>query len=108
MNAASLVFKIYSGNKSILFCGEIDISQLKNILLFKNILKSDILVFPHHGSKTGFYPPFMKKVSPELTIFSCGWKNIYHHPAKKVLRYMESENMLYKRTDFDGCVEIED
>ncbi|MCK5076013.1 MAG: DNA internalization-related competence protein ComEC/Rec2 [Calditrichia bacterium] len=107
LNATSLVLKIFSPEQSILFCGDIDIKQLQNIIIFENTLKSDVLVFPHHGSKTGFYPPFMKIVSPELTVFSCGWNNIYHHPAKEVLQYLEKEKMVFKRTDINGCVEID-
>ena len=107
-NATSLVFKVYSQGKTILFCGDIEFDQLRYLDKFYKILKSDILIFPHHGSKNGLYPPFMNKVSPRLTIFSCGWNNSFNHPANSVIQYMDLNNLNFHRTDFHGGLTIEE
>jgi len=108
VNATSLVFKIFSSDQSILFGGDIDLKQITRLMIYDGILKSDILIFPHHGSTTGFYPPFMEKVSPGLTLFSCGWNNSFQHPAKEVIQYMKDKKFKFKRTDMNGCIAFEE
>ena len=67
-------------------------------LLFKPELTAniDLLAAPHHGSTTSSHPAFVKYLSPKYVVFSAGFQNRYHHPAKSVVaRYARRGSALY-------------
>ena len=53
-------------------------------------LRSDVLVVPHHGSKTSSSAPFLDAVRPSVAVVQAGYRNRFGHPAAEVLdRYRE-------------------
>ena len=44
-------------------------------------LAADILVAPHHGSRTSSSPAFVSKVNAARAIVSAGWKSRYGFPG---------------------------
>jgi competence protein ComEC len=53
-------------------------------------LKADILLVPHHGSKTSSSPAFLAAVQPRIAIVQAGYRNRFGHPAAPVLaRYRQ-------------------
>ena len=48
-------------------------------------LRADVLIVPHHGSKTSSSSPFLRRVEPDLAILSRGYRNRFGHPHSKVL-----------------------
>lgn len=85
-NDNSCVLKISSGDHSVLLTG--DIEKTGEAWLVKNMpdeLKTNILLAPHHGSKTSSTLEFVKKTNPEHVIFSVGYLNRYQFPRKEVL-----------------------
>jgi competence protein ComEC len=53
-------------------------------------LKSDVLLVPHHGSKTSSSPAFLDAVAPRVALVQSGYRNRYGHPAPAVAaRYAE-------------------
>jgi competence protein ComEC len=72
-----------------------------------DVLKSDVLVAPHHGSKTSSSTDFISAVQPKHTIFTAGYLNRFKHPVPKVLeRYRDSGSAIY-RSDYHGAIMIE-
>jgi len=49
-------------------------------------LNADILVAPHHGSKTSSTASFIDAVAPDYVLFAAGYRNRYRFPAAAVLR----------------------
>ena len=69
-------------------------------------LSVDVLVAPHHGSKTSSTPDFIAAVQPEVTIFTVGYRNRFGHPKQAVLeRYAQAGSKIY-RSDQDGAVAL--
>lgn len=104
-NDKSGVMKIVYGNASFLFVG--DCEYQAEYFLAKNffeMLDSDVLKVGHHGSPTGSTKPFLKLVSPEISLVSAGIKNKFDHPAQVVLDNLESLNSKIYRTDIEGAV----
>lgn len=56
-------------------------------------LQSNILLVPHHGSKTSSSPRFVKHVEPNYAIISAGLDNRYHFPHQQTLRTLEFNNV---------------
>lgn len=48
-------------------------------------LRADVLVSPHHGSRTSSSAPFIAAVAPRLVLHSAGWHHRFGHPAPLVV-----------------------
>lgn len=107
-NNNSLVIKLDIYGKKILFPGDIEKETEYKISkkYIKNELKSDVLLSPHHGSKTSSSDIFLEKVNPKTVIISCGKNNIFKHPNKDVLEKYIKRNINVYRTDYDGLVRL--
>jgi competence protein ComEC len=105
-NSDSLVFKIESGDSSILFTGDIEAEAEENLIYLGDWLKSDIIKVPHHGSRTSSSSEFIKTVSPQIAVISAGKNNIFTHPHRETLERYEHAGVKLYRTDINGAVEI--
>jgi competence protein ComEC len=106
-NHRSCVLKVTSLSGSLLLSGDIEKSDEQALLTVDaDRLKSDVLVAPHHGSKTSSTIGFIQAVSPNVSVFTSGYLNRYKHPAPQVLeRYQTAGGLLY-RSDYHGAVEM--
>lgn len=48
-------------------------------------ISADLLLVPHHGSKTSSSEPFLDAVAPRIALVQAGYRNRYGHPAPEVL-----------------------
>ena len=90
-NALSCVLRIASAQGSVLLTGDIEREQEAALVArFGAALRSEVLIVPHHGSKTSSSAPFLDAVRPRLGIIQAGYRNRFGHPAPEVLqRYVE-------------------
>ena len=106
-NNKSCVLKVTSKYGAILLTG--DIEKEAEIALLganKHVLRSDVLIAPHHGSKTSSTVGFVQAVAAKHTIFTMGYLNRFGHPKSLIeKRYEESGASLY-RTDYQGALEL--
>lgn len=66
-----------------------------------------VLQSAHHGScKNTNSENFIQIINPRIAVISCGFNNSYGHPHKETLDILEKENVIIKRTDYDGCISI--
>ena len=107
-NNRSCVVKISSQFGSILLTG--DIEELAEVSLLEastDKLKSDVLVAPHHGSKTSSSVRFVQAVGAKHIIFTVGYLNRFKHPKPMIeKRYEDSGARLY-RSDYSGALLID-
>lgn len=86
-NNTSLVILINYDGRNILLPGDIEADVEFEII--KDLVATDILIVPHHGSKSSSSENFVKVVSSKLAAMSYG-KNSYGIPSEKVItRYKE-------------------
>ncbi len=102
LNENSLVLKISRDNVSFLFTGDIYQKQEKSL----EKVASQVLQVAHHGSKTSSSLLFLKKVSPQVAVISCGEENQHGHPHQEVLENLKEVEALILRTDEDGDIQI--
>ncbi|MBK5914788.1 DNA internalization-related competence protein ComEC/Rec2 [Rhodocyclus purpureus] len=109
-NHLSCVLRIESaGGKSALLVGDIETADEAALLdraaatsTAGGALKSDVLVAPHHGSRSSSSPGFVAAVAPADVVFTVGYRNRFRHPAPDVLaRYADARQW---RSDRDGAV----
>ena len=96
-NNRSCVLKIDNGHKSVLLTGDIEASAERDLIADQaynlyNKLDIDLLVAPHHGSKTSSTIEFLSAVSPEYVLFPVGYRNRFQHPAETIVfRYQQND-----------------
>jgi len=107
-NDRSCVLKVSSRYGSILLTGDIERHAERDLLdSMVDSLASDVLVVPHHGSKTSSTTDFVQAVHPATAIFTVGYRNRFGHPKQAVVdRYEAIGSRLY-RSDMDGAVLID-
>ena len=88
----------------------VDKGMLEKEMLGKEMYDSgmeiEVLKISHHGSNTASSEVFLKAVSPQIAVISCGKKNRYGHPHKETLESLYGVNCEVYRTDKRGCVTI--
>lgn len=107
-NDRSCVIRVAAGSGSALLAADIE-RQAEGELVARSRhrLRSDVLVVPHHGSRSSSTPAFVDAVSPSVALVSVGWRNRFRQPSPLVeARYRESGASLL-RTDVDGAIRVE-
>ncbi len=106
-NNHSCVLRVSSVAGSVLFTGDIEKDTEKRLLNAKGItLSADVLVVPHHGSKTSSTTDFINAVHPEIAIISVGYRNRYRLPARKIRKRYQQRNIQLFETGYDGAVSM--
>jgi len=86
-NDRSCVLKVISANGSILLTGDIHKKSERHLVkTAPSEIQADILVAPHHGSKTSSHTDFIDKVKPGYVIFPVGYRNRFKHPRPEVVK----------------------
>jgi len=84
-NAKSCVLRISNGMTAALLAGDIELAQEGRLVAQGVGLRADVLLVPHHGSKTSSSAAFLAAVRPSLAIVQAGYRNRFGHPAAPVL-----------------------
>lgn len=106
-NNNSCVLKITTLAGSLLLTGDIEKAAEDYLVrTYSSELASDVLIVPHHGSKTSSSYRFLLEVAPHYAIASLGFDNRFHFPHAKTLDNMRSLKIPFYRTDECGLVEI--
>ena len=109
-NNRSCVLKVTSASGSILLTGDIEKLAEQTLLSSQsgypnlNSLKTDIMIAPHHGSKTSSSSAFVSATAPKLTVFTAGYLNRFRHPRPEVLLRYQVAGSQILRSDYDGAI----
>jgi len=110
-NDRSCVLKVTSASGSLLLTGDIERRAESALLAAYQdsvgvTLKSDVLVVPHHGSKTSSTPDFVEAVAPSVAIFTVGYLNRFRHPRSEVVSRYQAIDTKVMRSDYQGAVTL--
>jgi competence protein ComEC len=107
LNDRSLVVKLTYQGKSFLFPGDLERAGEEKVVLHAGrALKCDVLLAPHHGSKTSCSRLFLDQAKPRVCVISAGPGNPFSFPNMEVVKRLESIGCRIFRTDRDGAVEV--
>ena len=106
-NDRSCVLRIVAGPHRLLLPADIEAKSERELLARDaSALRAEVLVVPHHGSRTSSTPEFVAAVQPTLAIFTVGYRNRFRHPRPEVVaRYRATQTQLLQ-SDADGAIEI--
>jgi competence protein ComEC len=106
-NNQSCVLKVSTADASVLLPG--DIERSAELLLatdFAGSLASELLIAPHHGSKSSSSYPFLKKVQPQVIIVSAGYNNRFGHPSPEIVERYETLGIDYFVSHREGMLSV--
>ena len=85
-NTVSCVLRIRNGRATVLLAGDIERAQEAALVARSadGALRADVLLVPHHGSKTSSSAPLLDAVQPHLALVQAGYRNRFGHPATPV------------------------
>ncbi|CAE6738814.1 hypothetical protein R75465_02167 [Paraburkholderia aspalathi] len=84
-------------------------APVERILLARDrdALRAQVLVVPHHGSKTSSTEPFLDSIDPLVALFQVGYRNRFHHPNTGVFERYKARHIELARSDADGAVRVD-
>jgi competence protein ComEC len=86
-NARSCVLRIHAQGQTVLLAADIEALQEKALVdRMGESLQADVLLVPHHGSKTSSTHLFLDAVQPRIAWVQAGYRNRYGHPAPEVMQ----------------------
>ncbi|HZZ95298.1 MAG TPA: DNA internalization-related competence protein ComEC/Rec2 [Usitatibacter sp.] len=105
-NDRSCVLRIATAASSALITGDAEARAELEMIGRGEPLRSDVLVIPHHGSKTSSTARFIEAVSPGVGVLSVGYMNRFHHPNAGVVARYVAHHVGLERTDERGALHI--
>jgi competence protein ComEC len=107
-NHLSCVLRVTAAGKRILLTSDIEAADEAALLQrYPGQLAADVLLVPHHGSKTSSTEAFLAAVNAPQAVIPVGYRNHYGHPKAAVLARYESMGTRLWRTDRDGAVQVD-
>ena len=107
-NAQSCVLRVSVGTQAMLLTSDIEAAEetaLRHGAAAQ--LPANVLLVPHHGSKTSSTAEFLAAVGAEEVIIPVGFRNRYGHPRADVLARHHAQGSRLWRTDLDGAVIVD-
>ncbi|WP_407275412.1 DNA internalization-related competence protein ComEC/Rec2 [Halothiobacillus sp. DCM-1] len=106
-NNRSCVLRVVGAQGAILLTGDIEAAAERD-LAARRLLRAEVLVVPHHGSKTSSSPEFLAAVQPQIAIVSAGAFNPFGHPAATVRARYAHQAVAWYLTAETGAVHWQD
>jgi competence protein ComEC len=86
--------------------GDIEGPSEADLLAQGAALAADVVVVPHHGSRTSSTVEFVAAVAPDVAIFAAGYRNRFGHPRAEVLARYRRAGAAQLRTDLSGAITL--
>jgi competence protein ComEC len=93
---------VSAGARRVLLAGDIERAQEQRLAAGPP-LQADVLLVPHHGSRTSSTPEFLEAVQPRLALVQAGYRNRFGHPAPAVLARYQERRIAVRRSDVCGA-----
>ncbi len=104
-NDSSCVLRIASAAGTALLTGDIEASG-EAALLEGELTETDVVVVPHHGSRTSSSQAFVAALTPKIAIVSAGYRNRWGLPKADVVRRWRERGARVYTTVQSGAVEV--
>ncbi|MBL8432260.1 MAG: MBL fold metallo-hydrolase, partial [Dechloromonas sp.] len=106
-NNLSCVLRIDAGGRRLLLTSDIEARDEAALLQRDpSALKADVLLAPHHGSRTSSTPEFIAAVGAPDVMIPAGYRNRFGHPKADVVGRYEATGARLWRTDRDGALRV--
>jgi competence protein ComEC len=104
-NNRSCVLLIEANGFRVLIPGDIETST-EMALLTLAWQPVDVLIAPHHGSRSSSHPAFLNRLAPGTVVVSAGAGNRFSHPHADVLARYRARDIQVFNTAVDGAITL--
>lgn len=104
-NHSCVLLVEYQGH-SILLAGDIEKDVERSLLSQQSLQQVDIVLAPHHGSRSSSTRAFVEQLAPGIVIYSAGYRSQHGHPHKDVKARYAAVNSQPFNTAFSGALEF--
>jgi competence protein ComEC len=106
-NDRSCVLRVANAGGALLLSADIEIpAEAWLVQTRAGALASDIILVPHHGSRTSSSGAFLDAVGPSIALVSAGYRNRFGFPKPEVLARYESRGVQVLDTVEQGAIRI--
>ena len=105
-NNLSCVLRIAAGAQAVMLTGDIERAAEAEMLGAARVPPSDVILVPHHGSRSSSTADFIAAVAPSWAIVPVGYRSRFGHPNAEVLARYRTAGVQVLRTDLDGAIGI--
>jgi competence protein ComEC len=105
-NDRGCVVRVAAGGGAVLLSGDVEARSEAEMLARGAVLRADVLVVPHHGSKTSSTAAFLDAVAPSWALLSVGYRNRFRHPHESVVARLRERGIEMRRTDAEGALRV--
>ena len=107
-NDDSCVIRISDGENALLLTGDITKKVERQLIKYASSkgLTADIVIAPHHGSKSSSTKDFIKHLKASAVVFSAGYLNQWKMPNQQVVARYQNANVQVFSTADDGMVQF--
>ena len=105
-NDLSCVLRIAAGEHAMLLTGDIERGGEAAMLAGARALRSDVLLVPHHGSRSSSTAEFVAAVAPRWAVVPVGYRSRFGHPNPEVLARYRAADVQVLRTDLQGAISL--
>jgi len=104
-NNASCVLRVSNLSGALLLTGDIEAaSELRLVAAYGARLRSDIVVAPHHGSRSSSTADLVDATRPAFVVYTAGWANRYGFPHTAVDRRWRDAGATTLNTGWLGTI----
>ncbi len=106
-NRLSCTLRVEAGGRAMLLLADTEArDEAKMLGRDPQALAAEVMLVPHHGSRTSSSPAFLAAVGARQAIISVGYRNRFGHPKTEVLDRYRARQMKLWRTDLQGAVRV--
>ena len=106
-NDSSCVLLISAGGHTALLTGDIEAAAERDLVRAGELPPVDIVVVPHHGSRTSSTPDFVAASRPRWVVYTVGYRNRWNFPVQRVVARWEQAGARSVRTSDGGAITFE-
>ncbi|HEX6572264.1 MAG TPA: DNA internalization-related competence protein ComEC/Rec2 [Steroidobacteraceae bacterium] len=103
-NDGSCVLRVRAGDRSALIAGDVERRAEAELLAAAALGPVDVLVAPHHGSRTSSTPEFVATCRPSWVVYAAGHRNRWNFPNARVVERYEAVGARGLRTSASGAI----
>ena len=106
-NNGSCVLLISVSGASVLLPGDIEAEAEQKMVARGVTGLVDLLLAPHHGSRSSSSPEFVAATSPRHVVFATGFANRWHFPALEVVGRWQASGACLLNTAEEGALQFD-
>jgi competence protein ComEC len=105
-NNLSCVLRVSNKHHSLLLTGDIEKRVEQQLVYRYPNLQTEVIIVPHHGSKTSSSKLFLAETQAKLALLPVGYRNRFGHPKDEVIQRYENAGIKVLDTVENGALEL--